>query len=235
MVEYTEAIKKPFTDLTTLGIGAVIAAIPLVNLLVSGYGAATAQDVFKRRNKLREWKLEDLPDYVIKLVFMLIIQLVYILIPMIIIVAGIGATIATAITTAMNNVGDPSTIPTAIINSIMPSLTAGGPIILIGGLLLLVALFLAPIAIVRWIKKDKLGAAFEIGAVVKNALTADYIISILVILIYLLILGIVAGLISGILALIPIIGWIVSLVIMGGVTFVLTTTQYTILAQVVKD
>lgn len=231
MVEYIEAIKKPFSDLKTLGIGSIIAAIPLVNLLVNGYGAATAQDVLKKKNKLREWKLNDLKDYIIKLLIVLVIQITYVIIPIIIILAGVGTAIATALPTILNSAGD----PTAIVNSLMPSIIAGGPIILIGGLLLLVSAFLAPIATMKWIKKDKLGAAFEIGKVVKNALTIDYILSLIVIFGYTIILGLLVGIITGILALIPVIGWVLAWIITGGMTFALTTTQFTILAQVVKD
>ncbi len=231
MVDYVEAMKKPFSDLKTLGIGAIIGAIPLVSMLVSGYGAKTAEDVMSKKNKLRAWAIDDVMDYIIKLIMMIIIQIVYMIIPAIIIAIGIGSAVMTALPTILTNPSD----MTAIMNSILPSIMIGGPIILVGGILLLIAVFLLPMAIMKWLKKGKIGAAFAIGSVVKNALTMDYIISLIVIFVYAIVLSLVAGIISVILAMIPVLGWILSAIITGGVLFALTTTQYSILAQVVKE
>ena len=70
MVNYVEAMKKPFSDLKTLGIGAVIGAIPLVNLLISGYAVKTAQDVMSKKNKLRAWNIADLGEYITKVIML---------------------------------------------------------------------------------------------------------------------------------------------------------------------
>jgi len=231
MVNYVEAMKKPFSDLKTLGIGAIIGAIPIVSMLVSGYGAKTAEDVMSKKTKLRAWAVGDVMDYIIKLIMMIIIQIVYMIVPAVIIAVGFGSAIMAALPTIMANPND----LTAIMNSILPSLMVGGPIIIIGGILLLVAAFLLPIAIMKWLKKGKLGAAFAIGSVVKNALTMDYIVSLIVLFVYAIVLSIVAGIIGGILGLVPVVGWILTAIVMGGVLFALTTTQYSILAQVVKD
>jgi hypothetical protein len=80
MVNYTEAMKKPFSDLKTLGIGSIIGAIPIVNMLISGYGAKTAEDVMGKKNKLRAWAVGDVMDYIIKLIMMIIIQIVYMIV-----------------------------------------------------------------------------------------------------------------------------------------------------------
>jgi len=223
MVDFVEAIKKPFSDLKTLGIGAVIGAIPIVNLLVSGYGAKTAEDVMSKKNKLRAWKVDDAMEYVTKFVMMLVIQIAYMIVPLIIIAIGVGSALLTALPVIMSNPSDMTTI----MNSLLPSLVIGGPIIIIGLILLLVAAFLLPMATMKWIKKGKLGAAFAVGSVVKNALTLDYVVALIVVFVYAIVLTMVASLVSWI----PILGWI----IMGGVAFALTTTQYTILAQIVKD
>jgi hypothetical protein len=231
MVNYIDAIKKPFSDLKTLGIGAIVGAIPIVSLLNAGYGLKTAEDVMSKKNKLRAWSLSDLGEYIIKVIMMIIITIVYMIVPVIVIAVGVGAAIATALPAILSGAGD----MTAVVSAIMPSLMVGGPIILIGALLALIAAFLLPMATMKWLKKGKIGAAFSIGSVVKNALTIDYIVSLIVIFVYAIILSLVAGLISGILGLIPIIGFILSLIIMGGVSFALGVTEYTILAQVVKD
>ena len=43
MVDYAKAIMKPFSNMTTLVIGMVIGAIPVLNLLVTGYGLKVGQ------------------------------------------------------------------------------------------------------------------------------------------------------------------------------------------------
>ena len=231
MVEFVQAIKKPFSDLKTLGIGAIIGAIPIVNMFISGYGAKTAEDVMGKKNKLRAWKLEDAVEYIIKTIMMIVIQIIYMIVPMVIIAVGFGSALMAALPVIMSNPND----ITAITNAILPSLMVGGPIIIIGAILLLIAAFLLPMAIMKWLKKGKLGAAFSLGSVIKNALTMDYVISLIVLWVYAIILMIIAGIINTVLAFIPVVGWILGMVVMGGVAFALTTTNFTVLAQVVKD
>ena len=50
MVDYVEAIKKPFSDLKTLAIGTILSAIPLVNLLASGFALKVAEDTIKGKS-----------------------------------------------------------------------------------------------------------------------------------------------------------------------------------------
>lgn len=231
MVDYIEAIKKPFSDLKTLGIGAILGAIPLANLLNSGYALKTAENVMSKKNKLRVWKLDDLGDYIVKVIMAIIITLAYMIIPLIIMGIGLGAALVTALPIILSGTTDATTL----MNAIWPSLMVGGPIILIGGILALIAMFLLPIATLKWIKKSKLSAAFAIGSVLKNALTLDYIIAIIVITVYVFVILIITGIIGGILGFIPIIGWILNMLIMGGTSFAILVTEYTILAQIVKD
>ena len=153
------------------------------------------------------------------------------IIPAIIIALGFGSAIMTALPTILAN---PNNME-AILGSILPSLMVGGPIIIVGFILLLVAAFLSPMAVMKYIKKDKLGAAFAMGSIIKNALTMDYIVSLIVIFVYAIVLSIIAGIIGMILVLIPVLGPILMMVVSGGIAFAIATTQYTILAQIVKD
>ena len=230
MVEYMEAIKKPFSDMKTLGIGAVVGAIPLVSLLLSGYALKTAEDAVKGKKGLRAWALSDVADYAVKLVMLWIISIVYYIIPALIIGVGIGGAILTAISGGID-LANPSTI----LDKIIPSMMVALPFVAIGGIILLIAMFLLPMAIMKWIKSGNVGAAFNIGSVVKNALTVDYIVSLIVLIIYAIVLVIIAGIISLVLAFIPVIGWILAYIVSGAVAFALAVTEYAILAQVVKD
>ena len=227
MVEYMEAIKKPFSDLKTLGIGAVLGAIPIVNLLVSGYAAKTAEDTMAKKNKLRAWKFDDAVEYLIKAIMMIVISIVYSIVPLIIIGAGVGGAVIAAISSGISN-------PETMLTALLGSLAVGAPIILIGVILLIIAAFLTPMAIMKWLQKGNLGAAFNIMDVIKNALTANYIISFILIIVIAIVYSAVAAIISGILALIPVIGFIIALLISGAISFAISVTSYTIFAQTVK-
>lgn len=231
MVNYAEAIKKPFSNLKTLGIGAVISAVPLVNLLTNGYALKTAEDVIGKKNKLRDWKLDDIGEYVIKAVLLIVLSLAYLIIPLIIIGIGFGAAVLNMLPAIINGTGDVN----SVMNTLIPSLMVGGPIILIGLLLAIIAVFLLPMATMKWLKKKEFSAALNIGSVVKNALTLDYILSLIVIFVYAVILAFVAGILNVALAMIPVIGVLLGLIVTGGITFAISVTEYTILAQVVKD
>lgn len=219
MVEYIEAIKKPFADLKTFAIGSVLGAIPLANLVVSGYGLKTAEDVMNKKNKLRKWSFDDLGEYVIKIIKYFIISFAYMLIPGIILVVGIGGALFAGIANYAAN-------PEAIGQAIMSSLLVGAPILLLGAILMAVACFLLPMAIMKWLKSGSLKSAIGLGAIVKNSLTADYIISLAVIIVYAILLMIPVA----ILAVIPLIGILAA----GAYAFCMSVTSYTILAQTVK-
>jgi hypothetical protein len=227
MVDYMSAIKKPFSDLKTLGIGAVLGAIPVVNLLVSGYAVKTAEDVISKKNNLRKWALNDIVEYIIKLVMALIIGIVYMIIPGIVIAVGVGGAILTGLA---SYAADPSALTTTL----MSSLAVGAPIILVGVLLALIAAFLTPVAIMKWLKSGSIMSAFGLLTVIKSALTIDYIVTLIVVIIYAIVLMIIAGIITLILAIIPVIGALLGMIVMGGVSFALAVTEYTLIAQVVK-
>ena len=219
MVEYAEAIKKPFSDLKTFAIGTVLGAIPLVSLLIPGYALKTAEDVMGKKNKLREWKFEDLGEYAIKLVMYLIISIAYMIIPLLILGAGIGGAVITALVSNASN-------PAGVGQAILTGMLAGAPVIILGLLLMLIAAILLPMAIMKWLKSGSIKSAIGLGSVVKNALTADYIVSLIVIFVYAIILMIPLAILS----FIPLVGLLAG----GAYTFCISVTAYTILAQTVK-
>ena len=227
MVDYMAAIKKPFSDMKTLGIGTVLGAIPLVNILVSGYILKVAEDTIKKKNALRKWAIDDVIDYIVKAIMAIIISVVYMIIPLILIGFGIGGAVMAALASL-------TTDPTQIGVTVMNSLAAGAPLIILGALLAIIATLLLPMAMMKWLKAGKLGAAFNIITVIKNALTKDYIITLIVIFIYAIVLALIIGVISIILAFIPVIGWILVMLLSGLMSFAIGVTAYTALAQTVK-
>jgi len=230
MVDFGEAVKKPFSDLKTLGIGALLNVIPIANLLVTGYVIRTAEDVMKKKNKLREWAFDDIVEYLKKWLISAIIGIVYLIVPAILVLIGIGNSIIAVATSYIANPTD----TTAVVNSLMGSLAVSGPILLVGAILGIIALFLLPMAVMKWLQAGKINEAFNVIKVAKNALTADYVIALIFNIIYGLVLFAVAMIIGRILILIPVIGVILSLLLNGAVSFAVAVTYYTILAQTVK-
>lgn len=222
MVDYIEAIKKPFSDLKTLAIGTVLSMIPLVNLLAAGFAIKVAEDTIKGKKALRGFAVKDIVEYLIKILMAAVISIVYMIIPMIIVGIGVGAGFASLI----GEIADPSAMGDAFFKAI----TLGGPLLLIGGLLGLVATILQPMAMMNWLKAGKIGAAFKIGEVVKKALTAQYLITLVVIVVYAMVLAFVTGLIGGLLA----ITVIVPLILVGLVSFVMQVTVMTMYAEASK-
>jgi hypothetical protein len=221
------AFKKPFSNPKTLVIGAIIGMIPIVDILLCGFILKVAEDSVKGNQALRSWAGGDVVDYIVKAIMAIIVGIVYMIIPLIIIGVGLGAAIMGIISAAM---GDPANMTSAIMGSLM----VGGPFLLVGGILAFIAEILLPMAILRWLKSGSLGAAFGVGGVVKNVLTADYIIGLIVCAVYAVILMIVAGILGLIFAFIPVVGWILSLFVMAAVMFSVGVAGASILAQTVK-
>jgi hypothetical protein len=230
MIDFMDAIKKPFSDKKTLGIGTIIGAIPVLNVFVTGYALKVAEDTVKGNNKLRAWAIGDIIEYIIKIIMMYIISAIYFIIPMILIAIGVGG----AMLTIINGFAGGTTNISTLFQTALSSLAVGAPLIILGGIIGLIAVLLLPMATVRWLKAGKITAAFNIIAVIKNALTMDYIVALIAGIIYAIVLTIVATIISVILGLIPVIGVILMLLIQGALTFLLSVTMYTMIAQTVK-
>lgn len=224
MVDYLENIKKPFSDIKTLIIGTILALIPIVNLLVSGYALKVAEDTIKGKNALREFAVNDIVDYIIKVILSVVIGIVYMIIPLVLIGIGIGG----AFLSALSNPAALSD-PSALMTTFAGALGAGGIFIAIGGLLGVIAALILPMAMVKWLKAGSLGAAFNIGDVVKSALTSKYIITLIVALIYSLVAGAVAAALAGLLAITVILPFI----ILGLANFITSVSVMSMYAQTV--
>jgi len=70
--------------------------------------------------------------------------------------------------------------------------------------------------------------------VVKNVLTADYIITLIVLWIYMMVLMLIAAIVGGILAFIPFIGLILTFIVMGCAMYAGLITAMTLIVETVK-
>jgi hypothetical protein len=225
MVDYMEAIKKPFSDMKTFVIGTILNAIPIVNLLVSGYVLKVAEDTINQNNQLRAFEGNDIMEYIIKYVMSVIISIGYFIIPLVVIGIGIGTGVMNMIA-GMNS----SNMTNALLGMIMSS----GPIVIVGGILAMIAAFLMPMGLMKFLKSGDVKEAFNIKEVIGNALTGDYIITLIVLGIYGTVLGIIGTIIGIALAFIPVIGWLLTMIVAGGIGFAILVTGMTAIAQTVK-
>ncbi|MFH0929038.1 MAG: DUF4013 domain-containing protein [Candidatus Aenigmatarchaeota archaeon] len=189
MVNYESAIKKPFTDVAKLIIGAIVSIIPIVNWIATGYALeSSGLGKTKTSKKMPEWK--NIGNLFIKGFASYVIGFVYALPALIVFVAGAGF----AATSLMNSyVG--TVIPQDMISSLIagetspevvaqlvsqnwylaiPTLVTLAPILLAGAILMIIARFVTPMAVLNYLKNKSFTKAFDIGTVSKKAFTMRY-------------------------------------------------------------
>jgi len=227
MVDFVSALKKPFSDPVKLIIGIIIGFIPIVSLLMLGYGLRTAKNTIKGDKSLPEW-FADFGDLIIKTFMGIIISIIYLLIPIIVFVAAIfvggGSVLLSLLLSGMQ--GQLFQSPQAM-STLLSGLIAAGGFILVAILLLLIAAFILPAALILFVKEDSLGAAFNIGRVFANVFTADYIVS----WILAIIIGIIFLIIAMAFSVIPLIGVFIGV---GLASFFNTVFSYSVFAEAVK-
>lgn len=164
MVNYEEAIKRPFQDIKKLLIGSILALIPIVNFMLSGYALKCAKGTLNKDNSLPEW--EDWGNLFIKGIVVVIIGFIYFIPAGIVLIGGMGTIILGAV---VKGTMDSATI--------MAAIGSGGIVLLIVGILYLIASLIVPIAIMRYVDKEDFGAAFSLGTILKKVFTGNYLVS----------------------------------------------------------
>ncbi len=194
MVDYGKAIKRPFTDIKKLVIGIVLSYIPIVNFISLGYILNSAKSATKGINKLPEWK--DWGSLFIKGLIALIISVIYMIPAGIVFLLTIGGAFYSGRGTAG-----------------MASMGVGG---IVAVVLYFLAMYLLPVALIRYITKDSFGAAFNMGTIVKKVLSVEYLVPWVLLSIYSGVLVGILGVISfGLLQ--PLAVFITSLTLFSGI------------------
>lgn len=232
------AIKRPFTDFNKLGLGVILLILPIINIVtnffVKGYKLEVARTAFKDKYTMPVWEgwgklfLRGLLSWIIGLIFM---------IPAVILIAiSAGKVIYNIILQyglnqglSVNNQLSDQLIQNALLQN-----TAMIPVFIVGVLLALLAAYLTPIAIMRYIEKYKFENAFKLKIIFKKAFKRKYFLVILTILIYTLIIGlIVSALNMGFAAInIQYVTIILGLIINGLSSFIVMVTSYTLIGEV---
>jgi len=216
MIDFEEALKKPFTDLTKLALGIILSVVPIVNWIAQGYiieNSGLGKN--KPSKKMPLW--QGLGDYFLKGLTSYIIIFIYALPAIIVFSVAIGYA-AASLTTAFVGLLPKEFISAIIAGSLtkqevsqlgqifsqnwmlaMPTLATIAPLIMLGLVLLAIALYLSPVAVLNYLKNKKFGNAFDLSFVINKALTPSYFI-------VWLIGGIITSVLGTVLAFIPTLG-----------------------------
>jgi hypothetical protein len=180
-----------------------------------------------------EWK--DFGYLFIKGLSAFVVRIIYMIPAIVVIMVGIGVALGDIASTMLGTVITPEIMSQIKAGEatpqeigqifgekwylFLPTVLKAAPILIFGFILALIAAFLTPIAVLNYMNKKRFSAAFELGTIIKKALTGKYIISWLLVLI----LGAVLG---TVLVFIPIIGPAIVLFIMGVIGYSLYGEVY---------
>lgn len=186
-INYEEAIKKPFTNIVKLILGIVLSSIPIVWWFAKGLILeCSGMGKNKPSKKMPEWN--DWGYLFIKGLVSDIIFAVYAIPAIIVFAIGAGAFLSYLIQGAfipqgfMGGSSATSMIPQNLYLA-LPKLIQIAPILILSFILFLIALYLTPIAVLNYIKTKKFNEAFNFSKITKRALTGDYFVNWLIVMI----------------------------------------------------
>ena len=227
MVNYERAIRKPFTDIMKLVIGAIVSVIPVVNLVSLGYALeSSGLGKAKASKKMPEWK--NIGNLFVKGLASSVIGFVYAIPAIIVFMLGAGFAVSSMLNAYVGTV-----VPQEMLSSVMagesspelinqlvsqnwhlalPTLATLAPVLLIGGALAVLAQYMAPIAVLNYLKNRSFSKAFDIGAVLEKTFTMSY-------LKVWIVAAIVSVVVASLLSLIPSVGASIAVFVSGVMTY----------------
>lgn len=205
MVNYGNAIKRPFTDFGKLVIGILLSILPIINWFVSGYALECARSASKKKYELPAWT--NFGKLFVQGLLASVIGLIYALPAIILLLIGAMGIVAGLFSATAGNM-----------ESILPMLLTAGPIVLIAMVLLVLTAYITPVATINYAMHNKFAKGFDIKVIFKKAFTVTYLVGWLVAMVYMFVL-------YGVLSIIPGVGTLL-------VSFIAAVTSYTIFGEV---
>ena len=164
MIDYVEAIKRPFSDFQKYAIGVLLYILPIISLLSLGYIIESAKLSIRRKNELPEWK--DFGRLFITGLLTFIISFVYFIPLFIILLVGLGAK------SFFQNFAYLATTQDMLdIKTVFSTL---GPLVFLLVFLAILAVYLFPAAVLIFADTKKFGHAFNLGRVFEVAFSREY-------------------------------------------------------------
>ena len=213
MVDYNLSFRKPFSDFRKLIIGIVVNIIPIVSLISYGY-ILESSDIKRgeQTDKMEEW--EDFGGFFVKGLLAFIVSLIYcipaLIVGIIAFVVALGPLFGQLVTMGPQRLETMN--PEEFFPIFVPYLLAALPLVVLVAILILIATYVAPVAVLNYIKTDNFSEAFNFKEITKYIFTGEYII------VWLLILVLNIALV-GILSNVPILGTAIASFITGMIGF----------------
>jgi len=201
MVEYKKAVFRPFQDVKKVVIGIIISMIPVVNLLVSGFAVRAAKNTMEGNDELPEWS--DWISLFTTGITVAAISIIYLLPAIFLFLVGL-------VTAYVVGSAD-----------VVTGLAGGGIAIIVAALFLFAAMFISPMAIMKYVAEGTFSSAFDVGDIAKRVFTGTYIVAWIAVTFYSIIVAAIAELI-------PIIG-------IGIAGYVIKVTVMTVFADVYAE
>ena len=188
MVNFGEAIKRPFQDFKKLGIGALMYMIPWVSIITgffsSGYGLECAKTAIKKKPNLPEWS--DWGNLWIRGFLMFLISVIYFLPLALLSVLFIGPLILKIMGGILSS--NPETF--------IEGLGSAGNTLAFLGLLAVLIVYVLPMAIMFFVEKWNFSDAFKIGDIFKKAFTSKYFVAWIILIVYAMVIGLIVTLLA---------------------------------------
>jgi hypothetical protein len=234
MVDFVNALKRPFSDINKFLIGTLLGIIPIVNLTVIGYTLVSTgfTKIKLERDSLPEWK--NYGDLFMKGLISGIIGFL-LFIPVILVFFGAFGTVIMSpqVSTIFGGIS-PGTWDRLMAGEIsetqiedwfaqnwtqfIPLLMSATPFIILGALLAFLASYFLPVIILGWLKEGRVSAGFS-WEVVKKAVTLDYLVNWVVV-------RFLAGIVGALVGWIPFLGTGITMYVVGVFSFTVLAEVY---------
>jgi hypothetical protein len=197
-LKYNEAFKRPFLDIKKLLIGIILSIFPIINFFAIGYILKNAKQSFTGKFGLAEW--DNWGDLFVKGLASFVISLIYFIPALLVMLIGYMMSGTLFLFTG----------------GISTGLSALVFLLVLFIILVVLAAYLSPMAILNYIDKNNFGAAFDTETL-KKTFNGLYFVAWIVGIIYMIVLNAILGMV-------PYIG--------GGIAlFVTGMTSYTLLGN----
>jgi hypothetical protein len=227
MVNYIRAFQRPFDDLLKLTIGAVLymLQIPIVYIiplfLASGYSLVCAKNSIKGDNNLPLWS--NFIDMFVKGMLAMVITIIFIIPSILVSVLWKGPDFL--------NKG------LALFRTQLNLLDVFGMSLVVFIVLFLLALYVLPYALMKFVDKNRFTAAFDLIEIFERSFTPSYFFAWIVCAAYIGVVSLVMGLITMILMFIPssLLVFALLIVISGYISIITSITVMTIFGEVYRQ
>ncbi|MFH0936245.1 MAG: DUF4013 domain-containing protein [Candidatus Woesearchaeota archaeon] len=203
MVNYSNAIRKPFLNIGYLVIGILLSTLPIIRWFAKGYilensGLSTNRVPI---NKSPKWT--NFSDLFVKGLLSSVIAVVYFIPAILVLLLGAIAIFTSLVVnfistntldTIIKGQASPSLIQQFIQQNwvtILPSLIAILPILLLALILGILAFYLIPVATLSYINTNDFGQSFNLTRVFKKAFRSKYFVAWLMATIVTLVLSVI--------------------------------------------